>query len=79
MGHKATTGAENPSVEEEEIEITPEMIEAGYDAICGANAELSPFVSYEDLAEQVYLAMARLAPKRFGGFVKRMPTTQERS
>lgn len=48
---------------EEEIEVTEEMIEAGYDAICGANAEISPFVSYEHLAERVYLAMARLAPK----------------
>lgn len=53
----------NESVPEDEIEITPEMLEAGYDAICGANAELPPFVSYWDLAEQVYLAMARLAPK----------------
>ena len=61
-GH-ATEAARNDD-EEEEIEITPEMIEAGREAICSANAELSPFVSYEDLAEQVYLAMARLAPKR---------------
>jgi general stress protein YciG len=43
---------------EEEIEVTEEMIAAGEDAICAANAELSPWVSYSDLAEKVYRAMA---------------------
>jgi len=69
----------NESAAEEEIEITEEMIEAGYDAICGANAELSPFVSYEDLAERVYLAMARLVPKEPRESPERMSITQERS
>jgi len=61
LAANATTGAKNPS--NEEIEVTPEMIEAGVGAICSANAELSPWVSYEDLAERVYRAMAQLDPK----------------
>jgi hypothetical protein len=39
------------------------MIGAGEDAICAANAELSPWVSYSDLAERVYRAMAVLDSK----------------
>lgn len=57
----ARCGAEKTG--EEEIEVTQEMIAAGEDAICAANAELSPWVSYSDLAERVSRAMAALGSK----------------
>lgn len=42
-----------------DIEVTPEMIEAGADAILSrvGGADLGAFFSAEDLAVEVYLAM----------------------
>jgi len=45
-----------------EVEITPEMIEAGEGVILGAvgGADLGGYFSARDLAAEVYLAMARV-------------------
>lgn len=59
MADKATTGAENPSAEE--IEITPEMIDAGEKATFYelGGADLEGVFSAADLAVKVYRAMQR--------------------
>ncbi len=46
----------------DEIEITPEMIEAGEDALLGA--DIWPLDHRRDLAVEVYRAMCRQKPKR---------------
>jgi hypothetical protein len=51
---------------EKEIEITPEMIEAGAEAVLeiAGGVEDSFIYQTRELAKRVYLAMDRLKPKR---------------
>jgi hypothetical protein len=52
---------ENEANSTDEIEITPEMIEAGADIILGElGGSLPALFSAEDLAEQVFRAMRRM-------------------
>ena len=50
--------------EDEEIEITPEMIAAGEDVLLGElGGAVSSYWFPDELAKRVYLAMARSRPK----------------
>lgn len=51
--------ADKPALSEEEIEITPKMIEAGSTVVCKINFA---FADEEFWAAEVYQAMAALAP-----------------
>jgi hypothetical protein len=49
-----------------EIEVTPEMIQAGIDA-------MSPWADYDDLAEEVYRAMERERRRQVVGALRPLP------
>jgi hypothetical protein len=58
---------ENKTNSTDEIEITPEMIEAGEDVLlCALGGAVSSHWFPDELAKQVYLAMVKHSPKKSG-------------